>query len=229
MKNINIQKYFLYIYNILFNIIHLKNIFKFIILLLIVISIKISIIINPTNIKIALCAIGKKENLYINEFINYYLKLGIDKIFLYDDNELNTEKFSDILLNKNKIKIFENIKKIIKRQSDAYTHCYNNNKYDYDWFLMLDIDEFLIVVNNTLKKYLSNKIFDKCDFIKFHRIFTNDNNLLHYDNRSLFERFNGPYIKSKFVKSIIRGGIIILFPYLELIFYNISKKLKIKD
>lgn len=72
---------------------------------------------------------------------------------------------------------------------------------------MLDIDEFLIVVNNTLKKYLSNKIFDKCDFIKFHRIFTNDNNLLHYDNRSLFERFNGPYIKSKFVKSIIRGGI----------------------
>ena len=31
---------------------------------------------------------GKNENLYINEFINYYIKLGIDHIFIYDDNDI---------------------------------------------------------------------------------------------------------------------------------------------
>ena len=46
------------------------------------------------NIKVAICTIGKKENLYVKEFINYYVKLGIDKIFIYDDNEPYTEKFS---------------------------------------------------------------------------------------------------------------------------------------
>ena len=34
-----------------------------------------------------------------------------------------------------------------------------------------------------------------------------DNNLIHYDNRSLFERFKGPYIKCSSIKSIIRGKI----------------------
>ena len=33
------------------------------------------------EIKIALCTMGKRENLYAKEFINYYIKLGVDKIF----------------------------------------------------------------------------------------------------------------------------------------------------
>ena len=151
---------------------------------------------------------GKKENLYVKEYVDYYLKLGIDKLFIYDDNEPNTEKISDIVGNlSKKIKIYENRKKKIKRQSQAYNDCYKNNKANFDWFLMIDMDEFLVIVNNTLKKYLSNKIFKKCDFIKFHWVFSNDNNLIYYDNRSLFERFKGPYTKSQFIKSIIRGNI----------------------
>ena len=49
--------------------------------------------------------------------------------------------------------------------------------------------------------------FNKCDIINFHWVQATDNNLLHYDNRTLFERFKGPYIKSAFVKSIVRGNI----------------------
>lgn len=47
------------------------------------------------KLKIALCTMGKRENLYVKEFVNYYKKLGIDKIFIYDDNDINTEKISD--------------------------------------------------------------------------------------------------------------------------------------
>ena len=51
---------------------------------------------------------------------------------------------------------------------------------------MVDMDEFLYIVNDSLKSYLSKNIFDKCDFIKFHWATSTDNNLVHYDPRPLF-------------------------------------------
>ncbi len=166
---------------------------------------------NFTNhIKVALCTMGKKENLYIKEFVDYYIKLGIDHIFIYDDNDPHTEKMSDIINDKYKdiVTIYENIKDTIKDQPIAFTTCYNNNKYKFDWFIMFDMDEYLYIINDTLKNYLSNNIFDKCDFIKINWAFPKDNNLVYYDPRPLFERFKGPYIKSGYVKSIIRGNIL---------------------
>jgi hypothetical protein len=150
---------------------------------------------------------GRKENLYIKEFVDYYIKLGIDHIFIYDDNEPNTEKFSDVLGSKykNKITINENTEN--RNQSKIFTHCYQNNLNNYDWFLMVDMDEYLYIVNNTLKNYLSNQMFNKCDFIIFHWVIPNDNNLVNYDQRPLFKRFKGPFIKYKIIKSIIRGNI----------------------
>ena len=48
---------------------------------------------------------------------------------------------------------------------------------------------------------------NKCDFIKFHWVLPNDNNHLYYEDKPLFERFKGPYIKYIYIKSIIRGNI----------------------
>ena len=69
--------------------------------------------IEIKEIKIALCTIGKKENLYVKEFVEHYIKLGIDKIFIYDDNDINTEKFSDIIKNlyKKYVKMINILKK----------------------------------------------------------------------------------------------------------------------
>jgi hypothetical protein len=72
---------------------------------------------------------------------------------------------------------------------------------------MVDMDEFLYIKNDSLKNYLLNPIFNKCDFIKFHWVIPNDNNHIYYENKPLFKRFKGPYQKSPFVKSIIRGKI----------------------
>ena len=72
---------------------------------------------------------------------------------------------------------------------------------------MIDMDEYLFIVNNTLKTYLKQNVFDKCDFIKFHWVIATDNGLLHYDKRPLFQRFKPPYVKSEHIKSKIRGNI----------------------
>jgi hypothetical protein len=152
---------------------------------------------------------AREENLYINEFIEYYLKLGVDHIFIYDDNQNNTEKIIDAVYKKFiiNVTVYEAKKFNIENQSFAFTECYKNNYNKFDWFLMLDIDEFLFIVNNTLKGYLTNKRFNKCDFIKINWVYATDNDLIYYDPRPVFERFKPPYIKSEFVKSIVRGDL----------------------
>jgi len=57
---------------------------------------------NQTNfkkrkIKVCICTLGKKENKYIREFIKHYLKYGVDKIYLYDNNDIDDERFDTIL------------------------------------------------------------------------------------------------------------------------------------
>ena len=40
---------------------------------------------------------GRKENLYARELIEYYKTIGFDKFINNDNNLPNTEKFSDVL------------------------------------------------------------------------------------------------------------------------------------
>ena len=47
--------------------------------------------------KVCICTIGKKENLYVREYVDYYKKLGIDKIFIYDNNNKSDEKFDLVI------------------------------------------------------------------------------------------------------------------------------------
>ena len=164
---------------------------------------------DKKNIKIAICTMGKKENLYVKEFVDYYIKIGIDSIFIYDDNDINTEKISNMIDNSynNYVKIYQTKNNKIYNQSDAFTDCYQKNKNYYNWILMVDMDEYLYIRNDNLKNYLNNPIFNKCDIIKFHWVHPTDNNHLHYENKSLFERFKGPYKKSIFIKSMVKGNI----------------------
>ena len=52
-----------------------------------------SIIISPKGKGICICSIGKNENLYAKEFIEYYLLIGVKKIIIYDNNDINGENF----------------------------------------------------------------------------------------------------------------------------------------
>ena len=184
------------------------NFNKIIILFLLITFIFMSFI-ERIDLKIALCTMGKKENLYIKEFVDYYLNLGISHIFIYDNNEPNDEKISDVINNyyKNKVTIFDSITQNITNQSTAFTKCYKENKNKYDWILMIDIDEYLVIKNNSLKNYLLDDIFINCDFIKIHWAVATDNNLLHYDKRPLLKRFKGPFLNDTHIKTFVRGNI----------------------
>ena len=161
------------------------------------------------NKDIALCVIAKNENLYIKEFVEYYKNLGIKKIYLYDNNDINGENFNIILnkyLNSEFVKI-KNIRGKSEIQTLAYNHCYKTNLNKYSWFLFLDVDEYLFIKNNrTLLNFLSDDRFLNCNSIFINYNEYGDSDLLEYDNRSIFKRFT----KSRYGicgKSLTRGGL----------------------
>ena len=62
----------------------------------------------------------------------------------------------------------------------------------------------------SIKQYLSNPLFKKCESISINWLIYSDNNLLYYDNRSIYERFTSPLYKhreNRLVKSIVRGNL----------------------
>ena len=167
---------------------------------------------NVNNVRICICTIGKEENRYIREFVYHYKKYGIDKIFLYDNNDIDNERFEDVLsdFNDNKFVEILNYRGIYLAQFSAYEDCYLKNNKTYNWLIFYDIDEFINLKNYTnVKQFLSEKKFNECPAVYLNCLRHTDNNLLYYDNRTLAERF--PIIKWKSrlytVKSILKGNI----------------------
>ena len=157
--------------------------------------------------KVCLCTIGKKENLYAREFVEYYKNIGINKIFIYDNNEKNDEKFDIVLkdyIDTGFVKII-NIRGIIAPQIQAIEDCRKKNFRKFNWLVFYDMDEFIFLRNfSNINDFLNQKKFQKCQRIQLNWFFHTDNNLIYYDNRTLAERFPE---KDKRWKGIKIGGI----------------------
>ena len=169
---------------------------------------------NKKSLKVCICTLGKNENKYIKEFVKHYKKLGVDKIFLHDNNDISekAENFEDVIskyIKKDFVEIIDYRGKVAP-QLDIYTECYKKHKNKFDWVIFFDIDEFIHLKGyDNIKDFLSEKRFNRCKLIYFNCLRHTDNDLLYYDNRSLSTRF--PYInwksRSFTLKTIARGSI----------------------
>ena len=168
------------------------------------------------NIKLCICTLGKEENKYIREFVEFYENHGIDKIFLYDNNDIDGEKFEEVIkdyVDKGFVQIL-NWRGTRKTQFIILDDCYRRNNNNYDWLFFYDIDEYIHLKNYTnIKNFLNEKKFENCLKIYLNWVIHTDNNLIYYDNRSLHERFPDiePNAKKNIkgvehrVKCILRG------------------------
>ena len=115
------------------------------------------------NIRVLLCCIAKMENNYIKEFVEHYKKLGFDNICLYDNNDVNGEKFTSVINKyiKSGFVIVKNKRGVKNAQIKCYTECYQQYHKKYDWIAFFDIDEFLHIDNNlSIKQFLSQQKFN---------------------------------------------------------------------
>jgi hypothetical protein len=166
--------------------------------------------------KVAICAIARLENNYLRECVEYYLKLGVDTIFLGDNNEESEEHFEDVIgdyieskfvnvINVRGLK--ENIQMIL------YDNIYKIFNDIYDWIGFFDIDEFLEITNDlTLKETLSKDIYKNFDFIRINWECYDDNDLVRVidNNYNVQERFTHPMANKVLnvqTKAFIRGGL----------------------
>lgn len=147
--------------------------------------------------KIALIAMAKEEDFYIQEWIDYHLKLGFDDIFIYQNNW----RFGNQIPN-DKVHFLEWDKQSGPRQIsnvwewNRQSICYNTFSKDYhneyEWGLFTDIDCFL-----TLKQHDNVSDFmTQFDGITQSQVLLNfawfgDSgiNTFSEDNTSVLERF----------------------------------------
>lgn len=168
--------------------------------------------------KIALCAIGRLENRYAREFVEHYLRLGVEKFFIYDNNHFNEEFFEEVLqdyIDQGIVEII-NYRNVIKPQMKAYTDCYLKHGNEYDWFLFVDFDEYLVLnKHKTIQEFVEDKKYYECVLINW--MCMTDSNLIQYEDKPLMERFTEACDKdicvqykwpeNMHVKSLIRGGL----------------------
>jgi len=175
-------------------------------------------IYKENNLKVCICTLGKEENRYIKEFVEHYKNYGVDKIYLYDNNDIEAERFEEVINEYVKTKFVEIIDwRGVKGTATYYgimDSCYQANYDKYDWLIFYEIDEFLYLKEyNNIKTYLANKKFDKCESIQLNWVHMSDNNYLFYEDKPLHIRFTeiGKNVNKKkynricFVKTIIKG------------------------
>jgi hypothetical protein len=114
--------------------------------------------VNRIRPKVCICCIAKNENRYIREFIEYYKKLGIDHISIYDNNDPDGEVFNDVIqdyIDSGYVNIL-NVRGAKRYQNRAYTEFYDKHHHEYDYIFFCDIDEFLVLhFDETIQDYLT--------------------------------------------------------------------------
>ena len=146
-----------------------------------------------SNTKICICTLGKQENLYIREYLNHYKNYGVNKVYLYDNNDINGEKFEDAIDDFIKSGFVElnNWRGKLLAQFTILNDCYKKNKDNYDWVMFSELDEFIHLYNNysTVQSFLDEPKFNNCSVVYLNLVCHTDNEQLHYENKSLKERF----------------------------------------
>lgn len=142
---------------------------------------------------VALCCVGRLENMYAVEFVEYYKNIGINHIYIGDNNYNGEEYFEDVLqqyINDNFVTIIP-IRNKQRYTLYFYTIYYRQYHTLYDYIIFIDFDEYITLnKDNSIQEYLlRNKNYN---VIQLNWITYTDNNLVYNDGRPLLERFTKP-------------------------------------
>lgn len=163
---------------------------------------------------VLLCGIGKMENNYIREWVEHYKELGFKNICLFDNNDVDGERFEDEIGDyiESGFVILENARGFYRYQIESYNVCYNKYKDRYKWIAFFDIDEFLWIdkkFNGDINTYVSSPQFDKFNCIRVCWENYDDNDLItvrdgNYSCKERFTRVFGNGVVDSQSKAIIR-------------------------
>lgn len=141
------------------------------------------------SIKFGVCLMTKDEEIYVDEFIEYYIGIGTNKIIIYNNGK--NDKLPDIVKKYNNVILIDfSDDKTKDKQFNCYRDCWNKYAKEFDYFMFVDTDEYLSFNNfETVQDYLSYY-----DFYNYEAIYINwecygDSGKTNYENIPIRKRF----------------------------------------
>jgi O-antigen biosynthesis protein len=118
----------------------------------------ISIFKKKYTHEIAICAVAKNEEAYIEEWVIHHLAIGFEKIYIYDNNDV-FGKLTLLLkqyIDQDKVQIID-CSGINPVQLWAYMHFIRTNKKIIKWAAFIDVDEFIeLEKNSNIHEFVSS-------------------------------------------------------------------------
>lgn len=149
---------------------------------------------------VAICAIGRNENRYATEFVAHYMKMGVKKIYLYDNGFGDEERLSEVV-NDKKVEIIDwrNRK---NEQTAAYQDCYEKHGHEFAWIGFFDFDEMLNIGKKKSLPKLMEAYADADAVLVNWQIIRDDGSVMP---PSTCVKYDFP--EDNHVKSFVRGGL----------------------
>lgn len=154
---------------------------------------------------VVVCALAKKEHKYIDDWVKWYLSIGVDKIFLFDNDELGYPYIGDYITNKESVEIID-VRGIVGEtiQTDFYNRFYGKYGDTFDWCLFVDIDEFLQV--DDIHEFLSNDIYNDYEQIRvMWKLFGDDDLIERDESLPVYKAFVKP-VKKSYSRDLVHKG-----------------------
>jgi len=146
----------------------IKSLYILVLFIIIISSFLIEASLGPPK-AICICTIGKNENRYIREYVEFYKKMKVDILFLYDNNDINGERFEEVIsdyIADDYVEII-NYRGLSTPQRRSYQECYQKNMDLYDWLIVYDIDEYIYMKDfDNVKDFLGDKRFLHCQRVQ---------------------------------------------------------------
>ena len=144
--------------------------------------------------KIILAVICKDENDYIEEFVDYHLNIGFDKIIIGDNNDISGELYQEQLkdyIKAKQVKIY-NLRGKKGQQKVFYNMVMD--KEDYEWCAFIDADEFITFGPQAdfsdIRDFLESN--DNIKAYKLNWCCYGDNGKIHMEDEDVIDRFPEP-------------------------------------
>ena len=164
------------------------------------------------DIKVAIVAIARLENDYINEWIGHHLGIGVNHIYVYDNSSSEEEKLHYRVYDKyfNNVTIIPAYDKV-QYQMPAYKEAYEKYGKMYDYIIYIDIDEFIMLQKDKTINDFVKRLPNDCECYRMNWLIYGDNDIVNRDvSSSVVKDFSKPLIDNKHnttTKSIIKGGL----------------------
>ena len=155
---------------------------------------------------LSLALIIKNEAPYLQDFINYYLKQGIEHIYLFNnESEDNSKEIVKPWIDSKVVSWFE--LPGVAKQKVAYEYVIKHHKHDTEWCLFVDADEYVYSTKNTSFVDTLANVYDRLDIsgVGIHWLLFGDNYHEKYTPEPDYIRFTmREDCVNQHIKSVVR-------------------------